>query len=513
MSTLVFADPESSTQADEAQSSRVPIPLSEDPCEAIRKAYLVGTDTESEPFEDPESETHESPHIVAPPTYHTLTHTTPVLVPILRRTAHMAVRVLPVMSSLSAGIEEVAAMPDSAFCKSEDIDESLDSDSESKDAEDEGPTAKDKDPAAGDDGLAMGVEGPGVDDESFGLDDENYDLDDESHGVDDESRGLDDEGRSIESDGLGLGEEEAVPEGQQQAAPVVRTTGSDFAPEPERSERVSALRQPPLTTWTDMKDASSMATSTTTILVDEDQFIEVGAQLELYKADCFTARAGGDEEDRVTALEQERDRREPAVVRQSKKECRRSAFFKHFDEPLQDCNGMCDNRAFSCEVKKIHATGHAKAIVSLLQKTQEMDQRAAMLQLMEKFKLEKIIGKLMTEKYGDKILKVIGKHEYDEEQEASDEELEALLEDQPLPVDASPTALLLGYIADSNLEKDEEDPEEDPADKRDNDDNESSNYDDDDDDIKKDEEEEEDEEHLAPANPSDVPIDGPIPSN
>ncbi|GKE58312.1 hypothetical protein Tco_1497497, partial [Tanacetum coccineum] len=35
MSTPVFVDPKSSTQADGAQSSRVPIPLSEDPYEAI----------------------------------------------------------------------------------------------------------------------------------------------------------------------------------------------------------------------------------------------------------------------------------------------------------------------------------------------------------------------------------------------------------------------------------------------------------------------------------------------
>ncbi|GKA06694.1 hypothetical protein Tco_0685918 [Tanacetum coccineum] len=41
----------------------------QDPYEAIRQAYLVGTDTESEPFEDPvETETPESPHIVASPT-------------------------------------------------------------------------------------------------------------------------------------------------------------------------------------------------------------------------------------------------------------------------------------------------------------------------------------------------------------------------------------------------------------------------------------------------------------
>ncbi|GKG12025.1 hypothetical protein Tco_0346262, partial [Tanacetum coccineum] len=42
---------------------------------------------------------------------------------------------------------------------------------------------------------------------------------------------------------------------------------------------------------------------------------------------------------------------------------------------------------------------------------------------------------------------------------------EASLEDQPLPVDASPIALSPGYVADSNLNEDpEEDPEEDQAD-------------------------------------------------
>ncbi|GKA46796.1 hypothetical protein Tco_0739679 [Tanacetum coccineum] len=80
------------------------------------------------------------------------------------------------------------------------------------------------------------------------------------------------------------------------------------------------------------------------------------------------------------------------------------------------------------------------------------------------------------------------------------------MKDQLLPADASPTALSLGYIADSNPEKDEEDPEEDPADypvdRGDNDDNESSDDDDDDNDVEKDEEDKEEEEHLAPADPS-----------
>nr|GFD39750.1 hypothetical protein [Tanacetum cinerariifolium] len=63
------------------------------------------------------------------------------------------------------------------------------------------------------------------------------------------------------------------------------------------------------------------------------------------------------------------------------------------------------------------------------------------------------------------------------------------IEDQPLPADALPTALSLGYP------KDEKDPKEDPADYPadigDNDDDESSNDDDDDDDVEKDEEDKE----------------------
>ncbi|GKE84454.1 hypothetical protein Tco_1558196 [Tanacetum coccineum] len=308
MSTIVFVNPEISTQADGAQSSRVPVPLPEDPYEAFRHAYLDGTDTESEPFEDPiETKTPESPLTVAPPTL-LPESTPPTLVPILRRTTRMAVRVPPAMSSgLSANMAEVAAMSESAFRKrfrssywslpslsppdlssrkcywgtsklvddseeddgeeDEDIEESLDSDSMSEDAEDDGPTAEDEDPAAGDEGLAAGDEGPGMGVESCDLDDE--------------SRGLDDEGHSVESDGLGLGDdEEAVPEGQQQAVLVVGTAvsaplglgyralrrrelaleedhvyityevghGSGSRPDSERPERVSASRQPTLTT-------------------------------------------------------------------------------------------------------------------------------------------------------------------------------------------------------------------------------------------------------------------------
>nr|GEW51482.1 hypothetical protein [Tanacetum cinerariifolium] len=98
--------------------------------------------------------------------------------------------------------------------------------------------------------------------------------------------------------------------------------------------------------------------------------------------------------------------------------------------------------------------------------------------------------------------------------ESSDEELEAPIEDQPLPTDASPIALLPGYIDDSNPEEDDKDPVDYPANGEDNDDNESSDDDDDDDVVEKDEEDdEEEEEHLAPIDPSVVPIDDLVPSS
>ncbi|GJS69914.1 hypothetical protein Tco_0702755 [Tanacetum coccineum] len=263
MYTPVFVYLEISTQADGAQSPRVPVPIPEDPYEAIRQAYLVKT------------ETPESPHTVASPTPlldstpptrhaedsvdtdtsgarptssdfttplspdHPLTHASPTLVPILCRTARMDMRVLPAMlPSLSASIAKVAAMSDLTFRKRfRSSYESSPSSSlpdlpsrkhywgmsdESEDAVDEGPTAEDEDPAAGDEGLAVGDEGP-----------------------------------SMRVESLSLVGDAVVPEGQQRAALVVETVvgqGSGSVLKPERPERVSALRQPTLTTWIDLKD-------------------------------------------------------------------------------------------------------------------------------------------------------------------------------------------------------------------------------------------------------------------
>ncbi|GKE03936.1 hypothetical protein Tco_1395954 [Tanacetum coccineum] len=253
MSTPVFVDPEISTQADGAQSSRVPVPLPKDPYEAIRQAYLVEADIESEPFEDlVKTETPESPHTIAsptslpdsmPPTCHVEESEDSDTSGSRSTTARMAVRVTLAMSpGLSASIAEVAAMFDSAFYKrfrssyeslpsssppylpsqkryrgtsglveddkeeeddedeedeeeDEEIEERSDSDSEIKDAKDEGPTAEDEDPAVENEDPATGDEGLAAGDEGPGM--------------------------RVKS--LSLGGDEAVPEGQHRVASVIET--------------------------------------------------------------------------------------------------------------------------------------------------------------------------------------------------------------------------------------------------------------------------------------------------
>ncbi|GJR79994.1 hypothetical protein Tco_0150779, partial [Tanacetum coccineum] len=295
---------------------------------AIRQAYLVGTDTESEPFEDLGTESLESPHVVASPisfpdstppichveesegfgtsstgstsSYstiplspdHLLTRDTPILVPSLCRTARMAVHVQPVLSpGYSVHIAEASSMSDVAFHKrfrsSYESSPSL------------SPTLSVRKRYRGTSELILGTDSEGDE-----LGDEEVSLDSDSGSEDAEDEGPATGDEDPERDGLGLEEEdEAIFEGRQQAAPVMEITmgehlglgygalrrrelaaeedqrystfevgqGSGSAPEPERSKRVSAFRQPALTTWTDRKD---VATPTSTIPVDEDQFIE-----------------------------------------------------------------------------------------------------------------------------------------------------------------------------------------------------------------------------------------------
>nr|GEY56706.1 hypothetical protein [Tanacetum cinerariifolium] len=361
MSTQVFVNPDISTQADGAQSSRVPVPLQEDPCEAIRQAYLVGTDIESKPFKYlVVTETPESPHIVAPPTCyveesegsgmsgarstssnstvplspdHPLTHTTPALVPILRKTAHMAVRIPAAMSpGLSVGIAEVGTMSDSAFRKrvmssydsspsptlpvqkryrgtselildtdseeDEEIEESSDSDSESEDAEDEGPTVEDEDPTAGDEGLAREMRASVWESrvvraipvirtavsEPLGL---GYEVLrhrelalEEDHDPPTLATWTDPKDSIVYIDVPTY----PPPAPPAQTPPSPEWSSGSFFISPAPSIVRSPISSPMISLTVPSPIASPVATFTTTILDDEDQFIYVGAKLELYRS-------------------------------------------------------------------------------------------------------------------------------------------------------------------------------------------------------------------------------------
>nr|GEW30920.1 RNA-directed DNA polymerase, eukaryota [Tanacetum cinerariifolium] len=149
--------------------------------------------------------------------------------------------------------------------------------------------------------------------------DESSDLDTKGEGYKDEGPGSEDEGHGSEDGDLGSEEEEAAPEGQQQAVSVVDTStdeplglgfgalrrhelalGEGSVPDKFKIEQSSRsvleqYRTSPSPEWSSGSlpvlpssstvptlVASPATTPTATIAVDEDKFLEVGAQLELY---------------------------------------------------------------------------------------------------------------------------------------------------------------------------------------------------------------------------------------
>nr|GEW54678.1 hypothetical protein [Tanacetum cinerariifolium] len=315
--------------ADGAQSSRVPIPLPDDPYVAVRQARLV--DNESEPEEapseaaelqslgyrvslrgkefvvvEPSSTRIDSSHSSASldsstplSPNHPLTCTSPTPTPTRalfhHRTTRITVRVQPAMSpSLSASIAKVAATSDSAFRK------------RFRSRHDSSPPST----------FLVRKRNKGTSKLILDTESDEDELGDEDTDEDEEDKSF-----------LERSEEEAVPEGQQQAALVTNAVVGE-----PLGLRYGALRcrelavkedRPTLTTWIDLDDgktyidiptyppphvspapfvvlspissplisltvpspiASPVATLTATISVDEDQFLEVGAQLELHRS-------------------------------------------------------------------------------------------------------------------------------------------------------------------------------------------------------------------------------------
>ncbi|GKE23216.1 hypothetical protein Tco_1434728, partial [Tanacetum coccineum] len=264
---------------------------------------------------------------------HPLTHISPT--PTLtrasfhRRTARMTVRVQPAMSpGHSARVTKAMALSDSAFRKR--YRSSYESPSLSS-----YPALPVRKRYRGTSELIL-------DTDSEGDEDIKEDEEDESLDADDEGERSDDEGQDLDDEGCGLGDEDHSRERAfrswigaarhrslesiEEIAPGTYEVGqsSRSMPKQHGANKVFAFRQPTLTTWVDPEDdrvytdilvyppvapvqtplspkwssgslpvsqsspvvpsliASPVATQTTTISVGKDQFIEVGAQLELH---------------------------------------------------------------------------------------------------------------------------------------------------------------------------------------------------------------------------------------
>ncbi|GJT30593.1 hypothetical protein Tco_0910868 [Tanacetum coccineum] len=335
MSTPDYVNSESITQTDGAQSSRVSVPLPDDPYVAVRQARLV--DTESEPEEAPaEAEelqslgsrvplmveefeavepsgtrtdsSHSSASLdsTAPLSPdHLLTHVSPTPTPTRasfhRRTTRMTVRVQPDMSpGHSARVTEVMALSGSAFRKR--YRSSYESPSSSL-------------------SLALLVwkryQGTSelildTDSEGYELGDEDIeedkssDMDDKGERLDDKGHGSDDEGRSLEGEGLSLEEEgEAAPEDQQQAVSVVDTATSEplVAPvqtpiSPEWSS--GSLPVSPSSPVVPSPIASPVATPTATISVDHKLYTRSGVVRDEIFSQRYRFRSLEREQERTT---------------------------------------------------------------------------------------------------------------------------------------------------------------------------------------------------------------------
>ncbi|GKA24555.1 hypothetical protein Tco_0710588, partial [Tanacetum coccineum] len=308
MSTPAYVDSESITQADGAQSSRVPVPLPDDPYVAVRQARLV--DTESEPEEAPSeaeelqslgsrvplmgeefeaveplgtrtdsshsSASSDSTTPMSPD--HPLTHISPAPTPTRalfhRRMARMTVHVQPAISSYESSLSSSSSLALLVQKRYRGMPE-----------------------------LILDTDSKGDE-----LGDEDIEEDEE-----DESLDADDEGKKSAQMMRVIEEEEAALEGQQRAVLVLDIAASK--PLGLRYKAARSSREQIGSRWVDPKDdrvhtdipvyplvapvqtplspewsygslpiSPSSPVVPLPISVGEDQFIEVGVQLELHRS-------------------------------------------------------------------------------------------------------------------------------------------------------------------------------------------------------------------------------------
>nr|GEX23098.1 hypothetical protein [Tanacetum cinerariifolium] len=307
MSTPSYVDSESITQADGAQSSRVPIPLSDDPY--VDEWQSVGSRVPllGENFKAVESSgtrTYSSYSSVSldftaswSPS-HLLTYVSPTPTPTRALFHRRIARVTRYRSSYETPLPSLTLLVRKRYRGTSEL--ILDTNSEGDELGDE-----DIDKDEEDESLDADDERDRLDDEDRGLDDEDRSLYNEDRGLDDEDRSLDDE---VVGEPLGLGyralrhRELAVDE-DQVFSTFEPTLGTWVDPEdgmiytdiPAYAPPVPPIQTPPSPEWlfdslhispsfpvAPSPIASPVATLTATISIDEDQFLEVGAQLELH---------------------------------------------------------------------------------------------------------------------------------------------------------------------------------------------------------------------------------------
>ncbi|GJW17951.1 hypothetical protein Tco_0025387 [Tanacetum coccineum] len=208
-----YVDSKTITQADGAQSSRVLVPLPDDPYVAVRQAQLVDTDIELDPEEAP-SEAEESQPLGSrlplmseefeafePSGTRTISSHSPVS---SNSTAslspdHPLTHVSPTPTPTQVSFHQAMTLLDTAFCKRYRSSYETPSLSSSS-------TLPVRKRYQGTSELILDTESEG---DKLGDEDTKEDVDEESQGLDNESHGLDDESQSLDdettSKPLGLG--------------------------------------------------------------------------------------------------------------------------------------------------------------------------------------------------------------------------------------------------------------------------------------------------------------------
>nr|GEW27726.1 hypothetical protein [Tanacetum cinerariifolium] len=278
MSTSTYVDSETVTLADGAESSRVPVPLPNDPYVVVRQAQLVGTNIELEPEEAP-SEADESQQLGP-------------MVPLMGKefeASEPSVRAQPAVSlGLSASVTKAMTLLDSVFCMSEG--DKVGDDSEGDEVGDDSE----------EDEVGEGDTHPNIDSKDSKV--RSTDSKGEEAAPEDQQQQAILAKGTLEGEPLRLGYRAARRQALEETAGRVHSTyevdpeGGTLYLDIEIIPRSCALVQTSTSPeWSfgslpvsssspvvPLPIASPATTLAATISVDEDQFLEVGEQLELH---------------------------------------------------------------------------------------------------------------------------------------------------------------------------------------------------------------------------------------